>query len=991
ICRVCSNNKQLSVAEETFVSELDKCYSKYVADFKKLGFEKKQIKGIKMIVNADSELANNNNYKYEDDDININIVEDDVINSETFKEKPKGCIYIIKNKDIVISESNKLVEMGNVNLKFIEKRKKGDYFNLIGWYYSDDKSIKYNKSLKDFMEKMNREDFLNIVDEVIPIDDSSMIQKFILGTLMENFIVTSKITNVNELCGKLTEENINQYFSKEAFKKVFMKIIETDRSLLDSFFCFNKECVLEQSNNDQYKLKFVNSELELDLTKEDAETIKNKFSGVIEMNINAYEQQYSGEDGNSAICAWLLSRDKINDIEIELDCKFGFDLRLDEYIQIWRYKIFQQFVKCELHKNINVNGKKGFSEEVVKQLDLEKRALLEEIKKNEDISHLMSIGNAVEEEDYFRTYFELSYEDNDENSDINPYRRIVGIKKVAPEPHEESALNIGKIRKCLKIEDFKYLFMLDTTRPIFVFDINNKKALIHYINKDDGYYKCVAAEYDGELLKLDEKDIEEDNKIREIIKNKKMLVIGFVKDTSRKYYNAFKLKPNCSVSKAVSVENNKIIIKNELYMKNIYLDLEEGCMVYDNRIGVFYNKNSDFLEKFIKENDIDTKEFFIRVALNKAVLDFVNEQEQEQEQELSDNNKEKLKELFFSSLFSIIKKRDTYSFINKFMEVKFFYNEDNKIFTYNKYFFKSTNQPGLDARLLKNEYDFYNKVKENNDIKNNINKVYGYFEKKFSDKEQWRFVVSKNLKEENGDGFDSLWNFIKNNKSELTSEERINIIKEVLKIQNKLEKQGLYNYDLKPENVMIKRKEGNKDDFEIKLIDYEGVVPKDSTTVISTYVLKNGGYFLADNTLRTAYYNYIKFAFMLDVFSLDSDDPMNYLNELRLCIDNIYTSCKNSDKKQLFIAEKKFVSTLDKCYSDSKYTEYFNKLGFEEKQIKSIKMIVNADSELVNNNSYKYDDDININIVEMNDVINSETFKEKPKGCIYIIKNKDIV
>ena len=71
--------------------------------------------------------------------------------------------------------------------------------------------------------------------------------------------------------------NIETYFGKKAFKKVFMEIIDADKILLDLFFDFKAECEVIPQNDNNFKLKFKSSELELDLSNEEAVKIIKKF------------------------------------------------------------------------------------------------------------------------------------------------------------------------------------------------------------------------------------------------------------------------------------------------------------------------------------------------------------------------------------------------------------------------------------------------------------------------------------------------------------------------------------------------------------------------------------------------------------------------------------------------------------------------------------------------------------------------------------------
>ncbi len=162
------------------------------------------------------------------------------------------------------------------------------------------------------------------------------------------------------------------------------------------------------------------------------------------------------------------------------------------------------------------------------------------------------------------------------------------------------------------------------------------------------------------------------------------------------------------------IKNGKIEIKDKEKIKNVYLDFTKESMVYDNTntISGFYINNIDWLDKFKTNNNIDLEDFFVHVALNKAILEFIKSGIEYENNNLSAEQEEKLKEYFFSNLFSILKKGDNYYFIKKFSVVN--YGDKNKTNTkfliYNNHFFKIKDF-GVESRSLKNEYDAYNKIK----------------------------------------------------------------------------------------------------------------------------------------------------------------------------------------------------------------------------------------------------------------------------------------
>ena len=432
--------------------------------------------------------------------------------------------------------------------------------------------------------------------------------------------------------------------------------------------------------------------------------------------------------------------------------------------------------------------------------------------------------------------------------------------------------------------------------------------------------------------------------------------------------------------KLLSIKDNKITIENPDKIKNVYLNLETEDMAYyyDDRIQDFYNKNSKSLKNFITENDIDTTDFFIRVALNKAILDFVNE-DIENVIVLSDKNKGKLKEYFFSNLISILDKGNTNNFIKNFSKIDYKQQKlRNPFYTYNNYFFKFSNNI-KEFRLLKNEYDFYNKIKGDKELNKktgkNINEYYGCFDKEINNK-KYKFVVSKNLTKDNR--FESLDKSVKNNN--FTKKQCTEIIKQVLKIHSDLEEKGLYNYDLNPQSIMIDK------DLNIKLIDCDGIVPKDCTGFVSSYILPYD-YFLADENLRSYWYDYVKFTFVVNVFfdikNLDKQMATDF-KRLQYIIDYME---KNKNK----FARRKNRRTLARygrylrIFSEisDKYANFFEQFKLDKTRLDKIKDIVKTSVTLFLHPDESYN---KISILELQE-IDSNLLMEKEKDSVYVIKN----
>ena len=191
-------------------------------------------------------------------------------------------ILILAYKNIIIDRSNKIVSIWNN--KFIKKREKGEFFAPINWYFNINKKTfeydpEYDLSVvfEELQEKGN--DLQTIVDELIPIDDTNMLQRVVLGTLIKEFLTYYEKISLESWIDN--DQIYKEYFTKEKFKEVFMQIIEnTDIILLDAFFDFNKECRLERISSGEYKLYFNCSDLTLKLTSKDIEIIKKKFKHV---------------------------------------------------------------------------------------------------------------------------------------------------------------------------------------------------------------------------------------------------------------------------------------------------------------------------------------------------------------------------------------------------------------------------------------------------------------------------------------------------------------------------------------------------------------------------------------------------------------------------------------------------------------------------------------------------------------------------------------
>ena len=368
-------------------------------------------------------------------------------------------------------------------------------------------------------------------------------------------------------------------------------------------------------------------------------------------------------------------------------------------------------------------------------------------------------------------------------------------------------------------------------------------------------------------------------------------------------------------------------------------------MVYDNTntISGFYINNIDWLDKFKTNNNIDLEDFFVHVALNKAILEFIKSGIEYENNNLSAEQEEKLKEYFFSNLFSILKKGDNYYFIKKFSVVN--YGDKNKTNTkfliYNNYFFKIKDF-GVESRSLKNEYDAYNKIKENQNLKGNINEYYCLFNKNFENKKH-KVIVSKNLIK---DGFMDLHDFLTKNK--VKYDQSIKIIKEVLNIQQNLENKKLYNFDLKPANIMV-REDKSKGTFEIKLIDYEGIAPEGSTCLVSTYRLSYDNCFLADKDLRSAYNDYIKFIFILNVlygsYGINKENERIYGTLYKLAVNDDIRKAK--DTKSIKLLED-FIYGLDYFYKNiNNFDEQFVDLNLDKDYFKRIKNLLEISLNLV--------------------------------------------
>jgi hypothetical protein len=254
-------------------------------------------------------------------------------------------------------------------------------------------------------------------------------------------------------------------------------------------------------------------------------------------------------------------------------------------------------------------------------------------------------------------------------------------------------------------------------------------------------------------------------------------------------------------------------------------------------------------------------------------------------------------------LLSILEKSNTCDFIKDFSKVKYNDNQysKNPFYIYNNYFFKlvvkdKNMNPNAD-NFIRNEYNFYNKVKEdkelNEQLGKNINEYYGCYDKKIDGNVSWIFTVSNNLEK---DGFTDFSKFL--SKQQVVKYLVLRkIIKQVLEIHSNLAQKGLYNWDLKLENIMIKDK--GKDQYDIKLIDYEGILPKDSSNIITTRSLPQQTYLLSDENLRPIYYDYIKFNFImkaLNFSSIKDNEVKDYIVNCGYKIDEIEDKLVRNEK-----------------------------------------------------------------------------------------------
>ena len=378
------------------------------------------------------------------------------------------------------------------------------------------------------------------------------------------------------------------------------------------------------------------------------------------------------------------------------------------------------------------------------------------------------------------------------------------------------------------------------------------------------------------------------------------------------------------------------------------------------------------LENFKTENDIDLNDFLMHVALNKAILDFVKNGGKNIS---SDEDKEKLKKYFFSNLLAIFENiRENKNVLGK-MYSRIISDAKRSIYLYKNYFFKLQKDFSI-FPFTANEYDVYNKIKENVTLKNNINKYYGCFDREINNKKD-RFIVSKNLQKDN---FSDLSIYRKkDSKKELTEQQADRIIKEVLIIVNTLEKEaGLYNYDLKPKNVMM------NDEGEIKLIDYEGMVPKDSTNLVATYPLICDCQFITDETLRSSYYDYIKFCFILEMVSNIKSD-INKKQDFRDLNSKFKEIRKLKSNRTKFAEEEKnIINRLKEFYNN--YAEYLTELGFNEQQQKNVEKIIEIDMSLYYKKQYNNEDKYgNIMKKYTTEIINADILSGKEKDSIYFM------
>ena len=231
---------------------------------------------------------------------------------------------------------------------------------------------------------------------------------------------------------------------------------------------------------------------------------------------------------------------------------------------------------------------------------------------------------------------------------------------------------------------------------------------------------------------------------------------------------------------------------------------------------------------------------------------------------------------------------DSRWFIENFSSANYSQKIGSKLcFTYQNYFFKFIEQNK--ENILPLEYIFYDNFKDKEEIKQYINKYYGYY-----DSESNNVLVSKNLK-----GYLDMIHYFCGDKYQQAKKHHKNfdeekqIIKKVLEIWKNLEQQKIYNFDLKPGNIMIKKK--NDGSYDIKLIDCESFVnieELDQKIIVCTteplYGWDSPEFINKGKNFQT-YYKFVKLKFVLESFYFITNNN----NNLEQLVQNIINLSNN--------------------------------------------------------------------------------------------------
>ena len=166
------------------------------------------------------------------------------------------------------------------------------------------------------------------------------------------------------------------------------------------------------------------------------------------------------------------------------------------------------------------------------------------------------------------------------------------------------------------------------------------------------------------------------------------------------------------------------------------------------------------------------------------------------------------------------------------------------------------------------------------------------------------------------------------------------VIQEVIKIWNALQNKRIYNFDLKPENIMIKKKDNGKG-YDIKLIDFTFANKDLHKPLLLTSEPLYG--FFDNNFLKpnwNTYYKYVKLKFVLKSLMLIKTERNNDLKQLVNDILYLGANQKQYESQQNFFNSfQNFFYDNNEQFKEKDLTvkEILQVLNFSEQDINEIK------------------------------------------------------